>query len=255
METRTRVGVAGFLTALVAMALPLPSASAHADYRDSTPADGAMVSSPPSSVRAEFTEAPADGSTLKIYDACGDRVDSGGYTYEGIPFNSITVSMSGDKAGEYAVEWTVVSEEDGHATRGTFTFTSSGGGSCPGASGGRGNGGGKNDSGGSGPNDGAGDVSGTATGGSTSEGSSSSSEGGEGRPDASGEGKDRTKAKNRAATDKADERDMILTGESDDAPPPAEEDIPMDWLIVGLSISALIGAVGGRVYAGIVGPR
>lgn len=44
------------------------------------------MSSPPSEVWAEFTEPPAPGSTLKVYDGCGAQVDNGDSRVEGFRF-------------------------------------------------------------------------------------------------------------------------------------------------------------------------
>ena len=109
----------------VASALP---ASAHAAYKESNPADESTVSAAPSTVWAEFTEPPADGaSTIEIYDPCGDRVDAGDSSASGYRVN---VSMTGTKAGVYTARFKVLSTLDGHATQGEFTFTVSSGDSC-----------------------------------------------------------------------------------------------------------------------------
>jgi methionine-rich copper-binding protein CopC len=100
---------------------------AHAALEDSDPKDESTVPAPPSSVWAEFTEPPMEGSHLEIFDPCGARVDGGDSEVMGY---RITVSMAAETSGEYRVEWAVVSATDSHPTTGQFTFTSTSGRSC-----------------------------------------------------------------------------------------------------------------------------
>lgn len=242
---------AGLLVLLGALVLALGTISpavAHADYRGSDPADGETVSSPPSDVKAEFTEPPASGSSLVVHDPCGERVDSGNYSYEGFPLNTMSVSMSATRAGEYRVQWTVVSAADSHTTRGVFTFVSSGGEKCPQAAG-EPDADGENTAGGSSSSE-------------TEEAASKGDPGGEVAAADSGpndkQGKPgKTRPKNgKSRSDRAGETATIDLAETEVAQERADkEDLPVDWLIVGLSISALIGAIAGRIYAGIRGPR
>lgn len=229
-----------------------PVASAHADYRDSDPPDGASVSSPPGEVWAEFTEQPVEGSTIVITDPCGQRVDKGDYRYQPFPINRITVSMSADKAGAYRATWTVTSDADGHTTRGTFTFTSTGGEACPGAeSGSKGSSGSAERSSSTSGDESAqqpevaADTSDAGSAGSTAQRT--------GKPS----GKDGAKqARGKKGRVKSEQADLAQAPQEENADLVAEEeDIPLDWLVVGLLISALIGAAGGRVYVNIVAPR
>lgn len=250
MRKGSRTALLALAGALALVLVPASVASAHADYRGSDPADGETVSSPPTSVTAEFTEPPADGSSLQIFDPCGQRVDAGDYRYQGMPFNTVTVSMSADKAGEYEAVWTVVSAADAHTTRGRFNFSSSGGGPCPGTEGGKDEKAESDDGQASSSGDGASDPS---------QSGPVSAAGDAGSQDDENDGK-RQKKKNKAkdATERTEtpaSEQIELTQSEVPGEESPTEDLPLDWLIVGLSISALIGAAAGRIYAGIRGPR
>lgn len=248
MREKKAAGPFVLLGALVLALGMISPAGAHADYRGSDPGDGETVSSPPSSVKAEFTEPPASGSTLEVHDPCGARVDSGNYSYEGFPLNTMSVSMSATRAGEYQVQWTVVSAADGHTTRGVFTFVSSGGEKCPSAGGE--------------PEPDEADTSNDPSSSSASDEETSTdgprnSEAAEREADEKqSKSGAKAKAKNgKGGSESTAETATIDLAQAEAQEQAAKEDLPVDWLIVGLSISALIGAIAGRIYAGIRGPR
>lgn len=241
-------------------------ASAHAALRDSNPRAGATVSSPPSEVWAEYTEPPQQGARLDVIDPCGTKV--GGHSVSVFGYRAST-PVSADRAGTYRVSWRVVSELDGHATSGSFSFTSTGGSPCPGAgsasgsggSGGSGSGGGSGSAGsGSGGGTGAANTSSGSGGASSSAGSGGSREGDGPTRKARGDGKKRHRAHSGnkggrgagSAGGRGDE--VILTQGRDGQGVPASDELPLDWLLASFALSALIGAVGGQIYALIVGP-
>ena len=253
------------LTALCSAAL-LGSAApafAHAAYEASEPANGATVSSPPSRVIAEFTEPVVQGSTLTVVDPCGEQVDNGDSL---VATDRITVTMSASRAGVYSVTFDVVSAVDGHNTGGTFTFTSSGGDPCPGEepvaeqpqqpSGG---GGGDTGSDSSGPVYG-GNGGGSATTASSNVSSPSRSGGGKAAGAATQQrnkeaptGGNRAKAgRDRAHSSGAE---MAASTAAEEQAPSVWEGIPLGALIAALTLSGLIGAAGGKIYAGIMGWR
>lgn len=242
--------------ALWLLAVPISPAGAHAAYKESNPADGATVSSPPSEVWAEFTEPPesSEASRLEVYDPCGARVDTGGTTASGY---RMTTAMSAEKQGKYTVIFQVVSALDGHPTKGQFTFTSTGGDPCPGseepppASGdGGGSGGSSEDS--SGEDDEPFTVAG----------------GGGDKPfdpvDALKDHDDHKKKKKKGKDGRmSSKKKKANTDEAVAQPaatPPttptsAAQDIPMDWLLISFGVAALIGAAGGQVYVNLLGPK
>jgi copper transport protein len=113
-------------------------AFAHAELTASDPARGSENPTAPAEVSASFTEPLTESSSLQVFDACGDRVDSGGAAISG---NDIKVALDSNVAGRYQVRYFVISDLDGHPSRGTFTFDVSSGTSCAGGpSGGGGSG-------------------------------------------------------------------------------------------------------------------
>ncbi|MGH2730468.1 MAG: copper resistance CopC family protein [Actinomycetota bacterium] len=250
----------GAVTGLL-MLVPNSAAWGHAAYKDSDPPDESSVSSPPSSVWAEFTEPPdGNASSLSIYDPCGAQVDGGDSQATGY---RLTVSMSGEHAGTYRVDWAVLSSVDGHTTRGSFTFAVTGGPACPGAD--TGSGGGGNQTGG-GSGSGGGGSQGDSGGGSgsvTNPGAGAANDtggGGGGNGDSvngagSGENKTRRErdGRNGDGGRTASDLDSAAAPSSDDGPASEDDDIPIGGLLIALAIAALIGAAGGRVYVGLMG--
>ena len=124
-----RLAGLGLLAAI--LVIPLGStASAHAAYKDSNPADEASVTQAPAEIWAEYTEPPSQGSYLRVFDPCGEQVDNGDSRPEGY---RLYITSSGRHSGTYRVEWFVDSSLDNHPTRGTFTFTATDGEPCPSA--------------------------------------------------------------------------------------------------------------------------
>ena len=223
-------------------------ASAHAAYSGSNPPDESVVSTPPSEVTAEFTEPPAEGSSLSIVDECGRRVDNGDSANSGF---EIRVTMSSTSKGTYTVSYRVTSGYDSHVTTGEFTFSSSGGDDCAGeevverdgdegTDENPGGGGSRDDGSVAREREGSG-----AVGGETSQG----------RSDREARRNDRRPGgRGRSGGDGAIDRAA--------RPPlePARDRAPWDGIalqdfLVGMALAVLIGAAGGKVYAGIVGPR
>lgn len=265
-ETMEMMNVAKRSAIAIALGLLLvgslvSTASAHAAYKDSNPADGATVSSPPSEVWAEFTEPPesSEASRLEVYDPCGARVDTGGTTASGY---RMTTAMSADKQGKYTVVFQVVSALDGHPTKGQFTFTSTGGAPCPGS--------------GEKPEPTENEGSGSGNGGSSGENSSSGTDepftvagGGGDKPfdpvDAlkHHDTKKKKKGKHTRHQDgkkkrdkKEQQQDVAQPSQTPPTTPAAEtREIPMDWLLISFGMAALIGAAGGQIYVNLLGPK
>lgn len=253
---------------IAALSLVLGSAApalAHAAYESSDPDDGSSVSSPPSRVIADFTEAVTRGSTLAVYDPCGQQVDERDSLVAG---DRITVSMSGRYKGGYSVSFDVVSAVDGHNTTGTFTFTVTGGEACPGDHAGheepkQGSGGGRSgNSGSSGPDSTDRTGSGTTESrkGSGSRGGGAAKEaaaaGGGGKQDRGATVK--SGRKRSSGDDKKSSPATVLNAAASSAEerePSVWEGIPMGAFFVGLGLSMLIGAAGGKIYAGIMSWR
>ncbi|HEX2294471.1 MAG TPA: copper resistance CopC family protein [Actinomycetota bacterium] len=255
---RPKLLLAGAAAAVLGAAAA-PAALAHAAYKSSNPADESTVSSPPSQVTAEFTEPLTDASSMQVFDPCGQQVDNGDSNPSGY---EMTVTMSGDKAGRYTVQFKAQSALDSHVTSGSFTFTSTGGAPCPGSEpptgpgGGGGSGGGSGGGGAQDPDPGDGPVAAGDPGSSTGAGPSGGSDVSRSRGGAGGgDGKARPGAP-RGRPRAGGSGPVAFQNTGDTAPPeePAPWDLPVGGVVLALVLCVLIGAAGGRVYAGIVAP-
>lgn len=226
-------------------------AQAHPAYKDSSPQAGASVGTPPSELWVEFTER-IEGGSVTITDPCGDRADHGEDEMN-LTSDRLTTGMHGDKAGTYVVQWSVLGS-DGHNTRGEFTFTSSGGAACPGTK--------EPDPEpdpereprakreGSQPRTGSDD-------GSDPDDDATEQRAGDRRSpeDETQQERDR-EPRNRSRAERRLEVQAQSPAETNETPVKSIWDgIPMGDFLIALSVAALIGAAGGRIYAGIVGPR
>jgi hypothetical protein len=233
------------LVLFATVALPT-AALAHASYKSSDPANRSTVATAPASISAEFTEPLASGSYLQVFDPCGDQVDNGDTEISGY---TMSVTQGSSRAGTFTVRFRALSTLDPHEVNGSFSFTATGGEPCPGAEP---------------PAD---EKSETAEKSETVEdaerdqpvvaaddgdpeqqGSADASEGDrkEGRESNAKplRKKDERKAKTRVLAQRRerDQRGLF-------------DDMPIGSFAISLAISALIGAAGGKVYAGIMGPR
>lgn len=256
--TRRKVTLAGAAAAVI-LAAAAPAVLAHAAYKSSNPADKSTVASPPGQVTAEFTEPLTDSSSMSVFDPCGQQVDNGDSNPNGY---NMSVSMSGDKAGTYTVEFKAQSALDSHVTSGAFTFTSSGGDPCPGSEppptqkpqprdGGSGGGGGGGDD--PAPQD---PTTPSSSGGS----GGAAATGGGGGPKANGnagsDGAARNPRRDRSSGGGGVRETVAIqnTGTTAPADEPAPWDLPLGGVVLALALCVMIGAAGGRVYAGIVAP-
>jgi copper resistance protein C len=241
--------------ALAALGALIAPAQAHAAYKDSDPPDEGTVSSPPSQVTAEFTEPLADGSYLQVFSPCGDRVDGGQVSIVGY---EMSVSMSSSYAGLYSVNYRAFSRLDPHVTSGTFTFTSTGGDACPGSEPSDPDPGRQQPGDGPRQNPGSNEPGGTVAA-AAPDGSSAGTGGDDGRA-RSGSGDART-TEGRGPRSQGDPEpdELELAQDADPAPdrdvPPVWEGIELAPFLAGLGLALLIGAAGGKIYAGIMGPR
>ena len=105
----------------VALLLAVPAAAlAHAEFAESSPADGEVVEGTPAEITADFTESLADNSTFELFDAADELVARGAID----PENDARMAIDPpDLApGEYKIEWRAFAA-DGHQELGTYTFT------------------------------------------------------------------------------------------------------------------------------------
>jgi len=114
-----------WLAALVAAAalvvLPATAAAAHDSLQSTTPADGASVTTAPTSVVLTFDQpALALGTALVVTAPDGTNVDDGAAR---LVDSTVQQPIAGTlPAGTYTVVWRVTSA-DGHPVSGSFHFT------------------------------------------------------------------------------------------------------------------------------------
>lgn len=115
---------------LLAMLVPIGAASAHDNLISTDPASGSTVQDMPQKIGLTYDNIPiAMGTEIRILDANGTNWARG----EAQVTNRVVEQdvQPGTPAGDYTVQWRVVSS-DGHPIQGTFTFTTSTG-AAPGA--------------------------------------------------------------------------------------------------------------------------
>lgn len=240
----------GILVASIVISLVPTVAFAHAAYKDSDPKDEATVSSPPSSVWAEYTE-PVQEGYLNIYDPCGVRVDDGSTQVTGY---RMTVGMSGERAGTYSVQWKAASAVDPHVTSGTFTFTVTSGEPCaseeeedPARE--------EQDEQAEDDSQEGGNVSGGGTDDEGSQGRSARVDKPRQKTDSVVKGTRQFRDRGRPSGAEGEEEiDLAQSAASNDERG-LWEGIPLGGFLLAMAIAAAVGAAGGRIYANIMGPR
>ena len=111
---------------LAAMAMALTWAGlcfAHAHLQSSTPASNARLAHAPSTLTLNFSE-EAQLAVLKLSSA-GDAIPVA-IDRSMKPSTTITVALPALKAGKYDVLWTAIAHDDGHVSKGSFSFSVSG---------------------------------------------------------------------------------------------------------------------------------
>jgi methionine-rich copper-binding protein CopC len=230
----------------VSSVLLLPAAGwAHAAYEYSEPNDGDKISSPPAEVMANYTEPLSEGSYLKVYDSCGDRVDSG----EVRIFNDeMEVSTAGERSGDYRVDWLAISDIDPHSTRGSFTFTVASGESCPRSEDASMKQRGPKQE----PADSSGDSNEDHGG---SDAASNSRDIGVGSSDSKNVEDNNAEPAGRARSRELSNPNFAARRTEEAPEGPGVFDLPWGKVVIAWLVAAAIGAVGGLIYDGIMGPR
>lgn len=116
----SRTGVLSLLVMLCALPLQV---FAHATPVEYAPAAGETVLEAPASISVRFTERIEMGaSSLTVFGPDGNEVQEGKGTLSSEDPRLFSVPLSGTSEGVYTVSWQVVSVDDGHFTKGAYSF-------------------------------------------------------------------------------------------------------------------------------------
>lgn len=115
--------LAALVLAGMGMLAAAPAAFAHAKLESTSPADGTVVRTAPTTVSATFDEqVGVSADSLRVFGPDGKRADNGLTTHGRAP-QEITVGLLSDLGrGTYTVAWHVVSA-DSHHVQGAWTFS------------------------------------------------------------------------------------------------------------------------------------
>ncbi|WP_328363379.1 copper resistance protein CopC/CopD [Streptomyces sp. NBC_00457] len=118
--TRRRALLLLLLTPLLYGLFGSAPAAAHTELVRSAPKDGAELTRAPDHLTLVFDE-PVDLADVRAMTLDGDRLPVARAAQGGN--DTVRVSLGRPADGELAVVWSVVDEEDGHASSGRLTFT------------------------------------------------------------------------------------------------------------------------------------
>jgi methionine-rich copper-binding protein CopC len=117
-----RAAIAALLT-LLTLTLRPGLAVAHSQLVSSIPAAGETLTTSPTAITADFSEAVDPGrSTLELRGPDGAQIALGGVPDGGARTQMVIAGVPALKPGVYEVRWTTVTADDNGVERGTFTF-------------------------------------------------------------------------------------------------------------------------------------
>lgn len=105
---------------LYALAVAPQAASAHTELVSASPKDGADLTKTPDHLTLTFDE-PVDLADVRVLTMDGNRLPVSRTAGGGK--DSVRVALAAPSGGELAVVWSVVDEEDGHASSGRLMFS------------------------------------------------------------------------------------------------------------------------------------
>jgi len=103
------------------------AAHAHGDLLSSRPADGSTIRKPPEHVALHLAEEPAKRSVVTVTDGCARDVTGDIYAADQT-LHALVAKKA--QPGDWQVTYRVVSAEDGHLSKGGYTFTVKGNADC-----------------------------------------------------------------------------------------------------------------------------
>jgi copper transport protein len=121
---RLGILVVAILGVCLALGGSTRSASAHAQYVRSDPAENAFLAQPPNHLYIWYSETvELQFSEIQVLDPTGARVDLDDLHDHGDLSNPAISLKPNLTPGTYTVAWRMLSSVDGHRTAGTFAFT------------------------------------------------------------------------------------------------------------------------------------
>jgi copper resistance protein C len=115
-----------WLAVLCSFLLAPTPALAHSELESSRPADGSRPKEPPEHLVLNFSEPPSKDSVVTVSDPCTKNLVGDSFVAE----NAFHVQLDGGTGGRYQVSYSLISADDGHPTKGTFSFTVKGAAKC-----------------------------------------------------------------------------------------------------------------------------
>lgn len=130
MSVSSRTGMLGRSLVIAGAAvvafvlLPVTRATAHAEFVSATPGPGTTWSTPPTSVRIEFSE-PLEPvlSGIEVDRSSGRVVPTRSAGVDPADPRAYAVALPRLRPDRYVVVWHTVSATDGHSRRGAYSFT------------------------------------------------------------------------------------------------------------------------------------
>lgn len=96
---------------------------AHAEYVSSDPAANARLTKAPTTITVHFSEeVNPQGSAITVYDMNNKLVSTADAQVDHADLKTMTVTMTGNQAEVYVVNWFTVAADDNHHNAGSFRF-------------------------------------------------------------------------------------------------------------------------------------
>ncbi len=97
-------------------------AQAHSELLESSPAAGAELERPPTSVFLAFSDPLGEGSTVDLVDEGFRSIGGAAAVIDPVRPEAMTLALANLEPGVYTVQYHAVEAADGHAVDGSFSF-------------------------------------------------------------------------------------------------------------------------------------
>ena len=112
------VSIAILVVLVGGLSLIAGPAHAHGELEGADPEPNAHLKSAPSNVTMTFTEEPSSDSVIKVLDGCKNSVVERSI----VDGNDFVGQLATGQPGKWQATFRVISAEDGHLTKGTYSF-------------------------------------------------------------------------------------------------------------------------------------